>query len=149
VLPYFERQQKRWCGLHCLNALEQRPAFDRKQLKAFADDLFLMCAAIEEDTAAEGRRGRAGRVRAPASHAFGSAVEGNLDVQVSKYRLWRWGMGGCVWGACPCVLQVGKGAFQEGWPNNKRKILEEGSCRRGWRRGVFATGWCEASTGER
>lgn len=83
VLPYFERQQKRWCGLHCLNALEQRPAFDRKQLKAFADELFLMCAAIEDDTAAEGRRGRAGRVRAPASHDFGSAVEGNLDVQES------------------------------------------------------------------
>ena len=80
---YFERQVKRWCGMHCLNALEQRAAFDKKQLKGFADQLFVMCAAIEEDTAAQGRRGRAGRVRAPASHIFGSSSEGNLDVQVS------------------------------------------------------------------
>ena len=83
-LPYFEHQVKRWCGLHCLNALEQHTTFDKKQLKAFADELFLLLAAIEDNTAAEGRRGRTGRVRAPASHAFGSAVEGNLDVQVKR-----------------------------------------------------------------
>jgi len=97
-MPYFERQVKRWCGQHCLNALEQRAAFGQKELKAFADELFLLCAAIEDNTAAAGRRGRTGRVRAPASHAFGSAVEGNLDVQVG--RLHSAGLANCPRGSC-------------------------------------------------
>ena len=81
-VPYHEKQLKRWCGLHCLNALEQRAAFTRRQLKGFADQLFIACAAIDDDTASEGIRGRAGTVRAPASHTFGSASDGDVDVQV-------------------------------------------------------------------